>query len=63
LADVDDQVPVSAFFLTPLREVDVEVGFGGFIEEVAEAVFAIGLPLLEQVEGEDELPLGISDCD
>jgi hypothetical protein len=39
-----------------LGEVAVEVVFGGFFEKVAEAVCAVGFPLLEQVQGEDELP-------
>ena len=33
-------VAIGAFFLTPLGEVDIEVGFGGIFEEVAEAVDA-----------------------
>lgn len=44
-------------------EVAFEVDFGSFFEEVTEAVFAIGFPLLEQVEGEDELALRIGDGD
>ena len=56
--DVDGQVAVGAFVIAPLWKVAVEEGFGCFFEEVAEAVFAVGLPLLEQVEAEDELALG-----
>ena len=63
MADVDGEVAVGAFILAPLGEVDVEVGFGGFFEEFAEAVFAVGLPLLKQVQGEDELPLQVGDGD
>lgn len=63
LADADGQVAIGTFFLAPLGEVAVEVGFGGLFEEVTKAMFAVGLPLLPQVEGEDELTLGISDGD
>jgi hypothetical protein len=63
LADVDVEVAVGTFFLAPQGEVGVEVGFGGLFEEVAEAVFAVGFPFLEQVEGEDELTPGVGDGD
>jgi hypothetical protein len=63
LADDDGQVAVGSLALTPSREVEVEVGFGGSFEEFAQAVFAVGLPHLEQVEGEDELTSRIGEGD
>jgi hypothetical protein len=56
-------VAVGAFVLAPLGKVAVEVGFVGFFEEVSEATFAVGLPLLEEVAGEDKLPALICDGD
>jgi hypothetical protein len=56
-------MPVGTFVLSPLREVTVDVDFGGLFEEVTEVVCAVGLPRLEQVEGEDELPAVIGDGD
>ena len=55
MADGDGQAAIRTSSLAPPGEVDVELGFGGFLEEVAEEVFAVGFPFLEQVEGEDEL--------
>ena len=55
VADGDGQAAIRTISLAPPGEVDVELGFGGFLEEVAEEVFAVGFPFLEKVEGEDEL--------
>jgi hypothetical protein len=62
-ARIESECSVGSFILAPLGEVADEVDFGGFIEEVAEAVFAVRPPLLEQVEGEDVVPEGVGDGD
>jgi hypothetical protein len=51
LANIDGQVAIGTFVLSPLGEVTVDVDFGCFFEEVAEVMCAVGLPLLEQVVG------------
>jgi hypothetical protein len=63
LIDGDGQVAVGSLVLAPLGDLTVEIHFGGLFEEVAETVFTVGLPLLEQIEGEDELPLRVGDGD